>query len=123
MSGNIQGFSKVKKYLETQKNHLEKQLTKLTKDDPYFQADRTSSTEPATDAYEYEGHERITLLKANLSKGLDQVKKALSLLNLGKYGKCEKCGLRIDVKRLEAFPEATLCVNCEKKVEKRAKIS
>ena len=112
----------VKKYLEEQKSHLERQLSKLTRDDPYLHHDWTVSSEPGSEASEYEGHDRIAAVKANLAKGLEQIKKALGRLSRGGYGKCEKCGTRIDQKRLEAFPEATLCFACEKKAEKLAKI-
>jgi len=115
--------ARVVKYLEEQKRHLEKQLSKLTRDDPYLHHDWTVSSEPGSEALEYEGHERITLVKANLAKGLDQVKRALSHLRRGSYGKCEKCSAKIDEKRLEAFPEATLCLKCESKAEKQAKLS
>jgi len=115
--------ARVVKYLEEQKLHLEKQLSKLTRDDPYLQHDWTVSSEPGGEASEYEGHERLTLVKANLAKGLDQVKRALSRLRRGSYGKCEGCGAKIDERRLEAFPEATLCLKCESKAEKQARLS
>jgi len=115
--------TRVVKYLEGQKLHLEKQLSKLTRDDPYLHHDWTVSSEPGGEALEYEGHERITLVKANLAKGLDQVKRALSRLRRGSYGKCEKCAAKIDEKRLEAFPEATLCLKCESKAEKQANLN
>lgn len=114
---------KIGKYLEEQKLHLERQLSKLSKDDPYLNHDWTVSSEPGSEALEYEGHERITLVKASLAKGLDQVKRAISRLRRGSYGKCENCSAKIDEKRLEAFPEATLCLKCESNAEKQAKLS
>jgi len=38
-----------------------------------------------------------------------------SLINLenGEYGFCEECGIEIGVRRLEARPTATLCIDCK----------
>nr|WP_134081705.1 RNA polymerase-binding protein DksA [Thiohalophilus thiocyanatoxydans] len=38
-----------------------------------------------------------------------------SLVNLenGEYGYCEECGIEIGVRRLEARPTATLCIDCK----------
>lgn len=51
---------------------------------------------------------------ASLENMKIQIKKALARMNIGKYGICERCGNPIDKARLEAFPEATLCLSCEK---------
>lgn len=47
---------------------------------------------------------------------LEEVKSALDKIENGTYGYCVKCGKKqpIDKKRLEAFPAATTCVECEK---------
>ena len=37
----------------------------------------------------------------------------------GTYGTCESCGLPIGKMRLEAFPRATLCVDCKQREERR----
>ena len=39
-----------------------------------------------------------------------QVRKALASLKIGRYGKCEVCGKPINIERLQAYPEATTCV-------------
>ena len=41
------------------------------------------------------------------------VTKALSRLDDGTYGKCERCGREIPIERLEAIPTASLCVTCK----------
>jgi len=45
-----------------------------------------------------------------LSKKIDE---AMLLLDAGDYGYCENCGVDIGVKRLEARPTATMCVDCK----------
>ena len=112
-------FQKVKVKLEKQKYILESELTELKKDDPYLQEDRPVITsEPGTAAMEYEGHERIEIVRNDLKRALNQVKKALLAIGRKKYGKCERCGKPIEKGRLEVMSEATLCLSCEKEVEK-----
>jgi DnaK suppressor protein len=43
----------------------------------------------------------------------EQVVAALSRMENGTYGKCERCGQSIPVERLEAIPAARLCVSCK----------
>lgn len=45
-----------------------------------------------------------------LSKKIDE---ALNRLDSGDYGYCEMCGVEIGVRRLEARPTATLCIDCK----------
>ena len=52
-----------------------------------------------------------------LSKRMVQMRKALTRIKLGKYGLCETCGKMIDTERLAIHPEATTCVECQKKRE------
>jgi DnaK suppressor protein len=34
-------------------------------------------------------------------------------IDAGEYGYCESCGVEIGLKRLEARPTATLCIDCK----------
>ena len=57
---------------------------------------------------------------ANNSRDLlIQVEHALQRIADGTYGTCESCGLPIGKMRLEAFPRATLCVDCKQREERR----
>lgn len=40
------------------------------------------------------------------------VQQALTRLDDGTYGECEKCGESINAARLEALPSAAFCINC-----------
>lgn len=51
----------------------------------------------------------------SLEKGLKNIEGALKKTSEGTYGVCSKCGEPINPKRLEAAPEATLCVKCGEK--------
>ena len=112
-------IEKVRQQLEKQKDNIEKQVSRLKKEDPFLQHDRSLIDEPGTESFEEEGHTRVASSIKESEGILSQIKKALSKIGIGKYGICENCGAAIDPKRLEAFPMATLCLNCEKNQERR----
>lgn len=43
---------------------------------------------------------------------LDDLDTALRRLEAGEYGGCQRCGRAIDPARLEARPDAALCIGC-----------
>ena len=47
------------------------------------------------------------------SKLLRKIDEALARLKEGIYGYCDKCGAEIGIKRLEARPTATQCIDCK----------
>jgi DnaK suppressor protein len=48
---------------------------------------------------------------------LDAVTAALQRLDHGGFGHCERCGAAIAPARLEALPEASLCLDCQRASE------
>ncbi|MER7462493.1 TraR/DksA family transcriptional regulator [Streptomyces sp. NPDC097981] len=58
-------------------------------------------------------------LAANAREMLEQTERALDRLDAGTYGLCENCGRPIGKARMQAFPRATLCVDCKQKQERR----
>ncbi|MET8961149.1 TraR/DksA family transcriptional regulator [Streptomyces sp. NPDC004074] len=58
-------------------------------------------------------------LAANAREMLEQTERALDRLDAGTYGLCESCGNPIGKARMQAFPRATLCVECKQKQERR----
>ena len=52
------------------------------------------------------------------SQKVRQVEDALDQIPKGTYGKCTACGCRISAVRLELLPEATICVACQKELER-----
>ncbi len=46
-------------------------------------------------------------------KLIRKIDEALSRLETGDFGYCEICGVEIGIKRLEARPTATLCIDCK----------
>lgn len=50
---------------------------------------------------------------------LKKIDKSLRRMAEGEYDECELCGNYIGVKRLNARPEATLCIECKEEQEQR----
>jgi DnaK suppressor protein len=47
------------------------------------------------------------------------LRRALGKFDDGSYGECEECGNPIGFSRLQARPEARLCISCQTRAEKR----
>jgi len=58
-------------------------------------------------------------LAANARETLEQTERALLRLAGTGFGLCESCGEPIGKARVQAFPRATLCVQCKQKQERR----
>ncbi len=50
-------------------------------------------------------------------KLLSKIKSAIDRIDEGSYGICDECGEDISVKRLDARPVTTLCIDCKTKQE------
>ena len=46
-------------------------------------------------------------------KLIKQIEETIAKIDAGEYGYCESCGVEIGLKRLEARPTATLCIDCK----------
>jgi RNA polymerase-binding protein DksA len=75
--------------------------------------------EEATETMELE--KRLTLEKSLIDR-LATIDHALHKFDDGSYGKCDVCGEPIDPARLEALPQASLCLKCKEEQAKNAKI-
>jgi DnaK suppressor protein len=54
-------------------------------------------------------------------KLIKKIDETLRNIDGGEYGYCEGCGIEIGLKRLEARPTATLCIDCKTLDEMREK--
>ncbi len=52
-------------------------------------------------------------------KLIKKIDKTLDRIREGEYGYCDSCGVEIGLKRLEARPTATLCIDCKTLEEMR----
>ena len=54
-------------------------------------------------------------------KLIKKIEETISRIDSGEYGYCEGCGVEIGLRRLEARPTATLCIDCKTLEEIREK--
>ena len=54
-------------------------------------------------------------------KLIKKIEEALASLDAGEYGYCDSCGVEIGIRRLEARPTATQCIDCKQLDEIREK--
>jgi RNA polymerase-binding protein DksA len=74
--------------------------------------------EEATESFELE---RRLSLEKRIRDQLAEVEHALQKFEDGTYGLCDSCGQPIDPARLEALPQASLCLDCKTRQAKDAK--
>ena len=54
-------------------------------------------------------------------KLIKKIDETITKIDAGEYGYCDSCGVEIGLKRLEARPTATLCIDCKTLDELREK--
>ena len=74
--------------------------------------------EEATETMELE---KRLALEGGMKDQLAKIERALNKFDEGTYGRCDSCGQPIDPERLEALPQASLCLSCKAKQAKNAK--
>jgi DnaK suppressor protein len=57
--------------------------------------------------------EKRLVLEQRLVDALNDVEHALQKYEAGTYGLCDSCGQPIEQARLEAIPQASLCLSCK----------
>lgn len=120
-----------KKDLQKFKKLLLKEREKLTKEMKHIQQDSLgkSHKEATGDLSSYTYHMAdmatdnygidFSLDRASTEqKLLYLIDEALSRIEDGTYGDCERCKKKITRERLEAVPHAVLCIDCQSKEEK-----
>lgn len=115
---------KFKKLLEAESERLSSGLRRLEQDNLYNTvtqntADIANAAEVGTDNFEYEVALNIA---SNETDRLRDVNDAMRRIDEGSYGTCEGCNQEIPRKRLEVFPAARFCIECQSKLERRGYI-
>lgn len=114
---------KLKEKLESEKKKLTDDLRVFAKKDPhqkrnwitrfpFFGLGRSHQDEIAEEIEEYEN---LLPIEHSLESRLKDTEEALERMGKGKYGRCENCKKDIEMKRLEAAPEAKTCLVCSRK--------
>ena len=116
-------FNLLRSRLESERKHLIDELEQLKPSMPPADERREGSPfgkreEGATETLELE---RRLALESQIKDQLARVGHALEKFDKGTYGLCDSCGQPIDPARLEALPQASLCLSCKAKQAKDAK--
>lgn len=110
------------KHFETILNNWKVQLmNEVDRTVHHMQDDAANFPDPndrATQESEFSLELRARDRERKLIKKIDE---ALKEIESGSYGYCESCGIEIGIRRLEARPTATLCIDCKTLDEIREK--
>ena len=116
-------FKLLRSRLESERKRLTEELEQLIANIRPAEERREGSPfgkreEEATETIELE--KRLALEKRGRDL-LAEVEHALHKFDEGTYGLCDICGQPIDPARLEALPQANLCMSCKSQQAKNAK--
>jgi len=114
-----------KKVLQAEKKRVERQLqnTRERFYDVSHSVDNELSTfdqHPADSGAELYEQEAALGFTSSLEATLKQIDDSLAMVDKGEYGVCTRCSQPIGLGRLEALPQATLCIDCARELENGA---
>lgn len=89
----------------------------------HMQEDGLSFPDPIDRAAQEEGFNLELRTRDRERKLIKKIESALDMIETRDYGYCEDCGADIGVRRLEARPTATKCIDCKTYAEIREKQS
>ena len=101
------------------KARLEAQLAELVERQERIAADLAEplSADSAEQATEKEDDAALEGQGVLVEREIASVRRALARIADGTYGECVRCGEEIAPARLEARPEAALCIDCARQAE------
>jgi DnaK suppressor protein len=102
----------IKNFLESEIVRWKRAEKDMKKNDPFADPNRTIQNSSEEDVDEQVGHFETEVKVSFVKKQIVQLRKALTMIKIGKYGICEKCGAMIDTDRLAVKPEVTVCIKC-----------
>jgi DnaK suppressor protein len=108
----VRTFAELQKMLEDERARLN---LKLQHEESWANDHMGYGNHMADDATEAFEQAKDLSVRNQLEAMLADVEDALRKFPLGTYGTCESCGTRIDWARLEAKPEARLCIRCQQR--------
>lgn len=114
----------LKEQLEKNKEEFKKNLQSFAKEDKNLPGDWNARFPNREDeiggaaleiaADKVEEYNTLLPIEHSLETRLQDINLALEKIKKGKYGKCENCDGEINEKRLKIYPEARLCMKCQK---------
>lgn len=79
----------------------------------HMKSDATNFADPADRATQEEEFNLELRTRDRERKLIKKIDDALGMIDMDEYGFCSTCGAEIGVRRLEARPTATLCIDCK----------
>lgn len=113
---NAETLFKFKTLFETQRKNLVYSQGILNKEFEVQQDDLADETDLTSSEMETSMRMRLRNREALFLKKIDE---ALRRISDGTFGECGGCGEDIDLRRLEARPTTTMCVDCKELEEHR----
>ena len=79
----------------------------------HMKSDAANYADPADRATQEEEFSLELRTRDRERKLIKKIDESLVTIDSGDYGYCESCGIEIGIRRLEARPTATLCIDCK----------
>ena len=106
----VSSLAEVRQRLSTRREELRKRLDRVRADQA--REAENLSMDSADRAIQRENDDVIDSLGNAAATELAAIDTAVTRLDVGRYGLCEKCLHPIEAQRLAALPYATSCVRC-----------
>lgn len=79
----------------------------------HMQEDAANYADPSDRATQEEEFSLELRTRDRERKLIKKIDKTIELIDTEDYGYCDSCGVEIGIRRLEARPTATLCIDCK----------
>jgi DnaK suppressor protein len=110
----------IKKKLLKQRNELLNEAEQTL--NSRISTEKESFPDPTDQAVAELDNNFLLRLRGREQKLLKKIDEAIARIDGGTYGVCESCGEQIGLKRLEARPVTTLCIECKTRQEEEEKL-
>lgn len=108
-------LEQLRRALGEQRDNLRKEIEEQGGDPDSGDAEIDVERNFADSAHSTAERARMLSVMKALRANLRFVDRALTKMDLGTYGSCERCGQPIGLERLDALPWAILCIDCARK--------
>jgi DnaK suppressor protein len=115
MSMNKTTVTKLKQRLVAEERYLAQELDVYAAEQQFISQSASEEHASSVDdaAAEMFEHEKALAIEGTLEDILADVEHALHKVDDKSYGVCDGCGQPIDSERLQALPQASLCLACK----------
>jgi DnaK suppressor protein len=107
-----------RKILEAWRNQLREEVDRTVH---HMQDEAANFPDPADRASQEEEFSLELRARDRERKLIKKIDETLQLIEDNDYGWCDSCGVEIGIRRLEARPTATLCIDCKTLAEIKEK--